>query len=170
MRALVLSGLLVTLVAGRMVSQRLPPPLFPSARTHAFPVWLDELRGAWQAAGLGLLGWGVGAVAGHAIQGDCFEEYCGLEGIFYGGAAGGGMGLAVGAHLGNRRRGSFPLDVLTSGAVWGVGYALMSSFANDGDGAGVVLTAIMLPPTQLVATVLVERATGHSRAGRLQAP
>ena len=122
------------------------------------------------AAGLGLLGWGVGAVAGHAIQGDCFEEYCGLEGIFYGGAAGGGMGLAVGAHLGNRRRGSFPLDVLTSGAVWGVGYALMSSFANDGDGAGVVLTAIMLPPTQLVATVLVERATGHSRAGRLQAP
>jgi len=46
----------------------------------------------------------------------------------------------------------------------------MSSFANDGDGAGVVLTAIMLPPTQLVATVLVERATGRSRAGRLQAP
>jgi len=120
--------------------------------------------------GSGLLGWGVGAVAGHAIQGDCFDEYCGLEGIFYGGAAGGGMGLAVGAHLGNRRRGSFPLDVLTSGAVWGVGYALMSSFANDGDGAGVVLTAIMLPPTQLVATVLVERATGRSRAGRLQAP
>ena len=104
------------------------------------------------------------------IQGDCFEEYCGLEGFFYGGVAGVGMGLAVGANLGNRRRGSFPLDVLTSGTVWGVGYALMSSFANDGDGAGVVLTAIMLPPTQLVATVLVERATGRSRAGRLQAP
>jgi len=168
MRALVLSGLLVTLVAGRMVSQRLPPPLFPSARTHDLPG--AAIRARVAAAGLGLLGWGVGAVAGHAIQGDCFEEYCGLEGIFYGGAAGGGMGLAVGAHLGNRRRGSFPLDVLTSGAVWGVGYALMSSFANDGDGAGVVLTAIMLPPTQLVATVLVERATGRSRAGRLQAP
>ncbi|PYP22331.1 MAG: hypothetical protein DMD55_19535 [Gemmatimonadetes bacterium] len=179
MRALVLSGLLVTLVAGRMVSQRLPPPLFPSARTHDLPGAAIRARVASEpnigspllaAAGLGLLGWGVGAVAGHAIQGDCFEEYCGLEGIFYGGAAGGGMGLAVGAHLGNRRRGSFPLDVLTSGAVWGVGYALMSSFANDGDGAGVVLTAIMLPPTQLVATVLVERATGRSRAGRLQAP
>ena len=87
MRALVLSGLLVTLVAGRMVSQRLPPPLFPSARTHDLPGAAIRARVASEpnigspllaAAGLGLLGWGVGAVAGHAIQGDCFEEYCGL--------------------------------------------------------------------------------------------
>ena len=152
MRALVLSALLVTLAAGSIASQRLPAPLFPSARTHVLPGAAIPARVVSEpsvgspllaAAGLGLLGWGVGAVAGHAIQGDCFDEYCGLEGIFYGGAAGGGMGLAVGAHLGNRRRGSFLLDVLTS---------------------------IMLPPTQLVATVLVERATGRSRAGRLQAP
>ncbi len=178
MRALVLSGLLVTLAAGRTVSQRLPTP-FPSARTHhlagaAIPAQLESepsmVSPLLAAAGLGLLGWGVGALAGHAIQGDCFEEYCELEGAFYGGAAGGGMGLAVGAHLGNRRRGSFPLDVLTSGAVWGVGYALMSSFADDGDGAGVVITAIALPPTQLLATVLVERAIGRSRAGRSQTP
>src|SRR6266571_5161210 len=165
MRALVLSGLLVTLAAGRTVSQRLPTP-FPSARTHhlagaAIPAQLESepsmVSPLLAAAGLG-------------IQGDCFEEYCELEGAFYGGAAGGGMGLAVGAHLGNRRRGSFPLDVLTSGAVWGVGYALMSSFADDGDGAGVVITAIALPPTQLLATVLVERAIGRSRAGRSQTP
>src|SRR5947208_7223467 len=159
MRALVLSGLLVTVVVGGMVSQRLPPPLVLSARRDDLPGAALRARVASEpnigspllaAAGLGLLGWGVGAVAGHVIQGDCFEEYCGLEGIFYGGAAGGGMGLAVGAHLGNRRRGSFPLDVLTSGTVWGVGSALMSSFANDGDGAGVVLTVLMLPPTPLV--------------------
>jgi len=46
----------------------------------------------------------------------------------------------------------------------------MSSFADDGDGAGVLLTAIALPPTQRLATVLIERATGRSRASRSQAP
>jgi hypothetical protein len=46
----------------------------------------------------------------------------------------------------------------------------MHSFANNSDDAGLVLTAIVLPPTQLVATVLVERASGRSRAGRPQAP
>jgi hypothetical protein len=122
------------------------------------------------AAGLGLVGWGIGALAGHAIQGDCVEEFCEFEGIFYGGAAGGGLGLAVGAHLGNRRRGSFPLDFLASGAMWGVGYALMRSFADKGDDSGVTLTAIVLPPAQLLATVLVERASGRSRGGRAQAP
>lgn len=112
----------------------------------------------------GLLGWGVGALAGHTIQGDRFEDFCEFEGIFYGGAAGGGLGLAVGAHLGNRLRGSLALDVVTSGAVWGLGFALMSSFADNSDDTGVVLTAIVLPPTQLLATVLVERASGRSRA------
>ena len=178
MRSLALSGLLVALVAGRAVSQRLPTP-FPSPRNHdspgaAIPTQVapepDIHSPLLAAAGLGLLGWGVGALTARVVQGDCFEEFCEFEGIFYGGAAGGGLGLAVGAHLGNRRRGNFPLDVLTSGAVWGVGYALMRSFADNGDGGGVLLTAIVLPPTQLVATVLVERATGRSRAGRPQAP
>jgi len=178
MRSLALSGLLVALAAGRAVSQRLPAPL-PSARTHvahgpAIPAQVTPEPGIHSplltAAGLGLLGWGVGALTGHAVQGNCFEEFCEFEGIFYGGAAGGGLGLAVGAHLGNHRRGSFALDVLTSGAVWGLGYALMSSFADNGDDAGVVLTAIALPPTQLVATVLVERASGRSRPGRPQVP
>src|SRR2546426_8448869 len=166
MRALVLSGLLVTLAAGRTVSQRLPTP-FPSARTHhlagaAIPAQLESepsmVSPLLAAAGLGLLGWGVGALAGHAIQGDCFEEYCELEGAFYGGAAGGGMGLAVGAHLGNRRRGSFPLDVLTSGAVWGVGYAPMRSFVDDGGGAGGGVTGLPLPPTPPLAPGPLRRA------------
>ena len=177
-RSLALSGLVVALAAGRAVSQRLPTPL-PSARTHhslraAIPAQVAPEPGIHSpllaAAGLGLLGWGVGALTGYAVQHDCFGEFCGFEGIFYGGAAGGGLGVAVGAHLGNRRRGSFALDVLTSGAVWGLGYAVMHSFANNSDDAGLVLTAIVLPPTQLVATVLVERARGRSRAGRPQAP
>jgi hypothetical protein len=123
-------------------------------------------------AGLGVLGWGIGALAGAAIesQGEGYGDCCPWEGVLYGGAAGGGLGLAVGAHIGNRRRGNFLLDVLTSGAVWGAGYLLMRSFAANEDYNGMALTAVVLPPVQFVATVLVERATGRSRAGRTQAP
>ncbi len=175
MRSLALSGLLVALSAGPVASQQLPAP-FPSVRIHYLGIAAGRAQAVapeprfssplLAAAGLGLLGWGVGALAGYAIERDCSGEFCGLEGIFYGGAAGGGLGLAVGAHLGNRRRGSIALDLLTSGAVWGVGYGLMHSFADSGDDAGVLLTAIVLPPTQLLATVVVERASGRSRANR----
>jgi len=181
MRSLTLSGLVVAFAAGPGASQRLPAP-FQSAHTDdpraaRVPVQVAPEPGIHSpmlvAAGLGVLGWGIGALAGTAIEsqsesfsGDC----CPWEGVIYGGAAGGGLGLAVGAHIGNRRRGSFLLDLLTSGVVWGAGYALMHSFANNGDYNGMALTAVVLPPVQLVATVLVERASGRSRAGRTQAP
>ena len=170
MRELALLCVLVTLAVGRVVGQRLPAP-FSSAVTNGFPGTATPLQVApdpgsgstvGAAVGLGLLGWGAGALAGHLIQGHCYEDFCGWEGIFYGGAAGGGLGLAVGAHLGNHRRGNFALDVLTSGAVWGLGYAMMRSSVNNNDDVGLAITAIVLPPTQLVATVLVERATGSS--------
>jgi hypothetical protein len=178
LRSLALGGLLVALAVGRVVSQRLPPP-FSSAVTNGFPGTAAPVQVAPEpgigsplgaAVGLGLLGWGAGALAGRAIQANCVGDFCELEGIFYGGAAGGGLGLAVGAHLGNRKRGNFALDVLTSGAVWGLGYALMRSFVKNDDAVGVAITAIALPPTQLVATVLVERATGRSRDGQAAAP
>src|SRR2546421_8600247 len=155
MRFLALSGLLVALSAGRAVSQRLPTPL-ASARTQhslgaAIPAQVSPEPGIpsplLAAAGLGLLGWGVGALTGYAVKGDCFEEFCGFEEIFYGGAAGGGLGVAVGAHLGNRRRGSFALDLLTSRAVWGLGYAVMRSVAHNSGGAGPVLPGTVVPPT-----------------------
>lgn len=177
-RSLSLCALLVTLPVARVVSQRLPPQL-PSTLSYGFrstatPVQVgSEPSGGSTlvaALGLGALGWGVGALAGHVIQGHCYEEFCAWKGIFYGGAAGGGLGLAVGAHLGNRRRGNFALDVLTSGAVWGLGYAMMRSSIKNNDGLGLGITAIALPPTQLVATVLVERATGHSPAEAPAAP
>ncbi len=178
LRSLALGGILVTLAVGRVVSQRLPPPL-PSAFTNGLPGTAAPVQVAPEpgigspigaAMGLGLLGWGAGALAGHVIQGHCYEEFCGWEGIFYGGAAGGGLGVALGAHLGNRKRGNFALDVLTSGAVWALGYALMRSSVNNNDPVGLGITAIALPPTQLIATVLVERATGRSRDGEPPAP
>lgn len=179
MRSLALSVLLVALAAGQAVSQWLPTP-FQSVRADdprsiRVPVQVAPEPGIHSpllaAAGLGLLGWGIGAVSGYALQGgDNYGDCCPVEGLIYGGAAGGGIGLAVGAHLGNRRRGSLPLDLLTSGAVWGAGFLLLRSFANNSDYTGMALTAIILPPTQFVATVLVERASGRSRAGRTQAP
>lgn len=178
-RSLTLTGLVVALATGPAVSQRLPAQ-FQSARA-------DDPRAARLSApippepgihspmlvgaGLGVLGWGIGALAGAAIEsestsGDC----CPWQGVLYGGAAGGGLGLAVGAHIGNRRRGSFLLDLLTSGAVWGAGFLMMRSFAANEDYNGMALTAVVLPPVQFVATVLVERASGRSRARRSQAP
>lgn len=179
MRSLVLSVLVLAFAAGHMVSQQLPAP-FPSIRTADVGAAATASRQVapepgfgspfFAAAGLGVLGWGVGALAGYAIQNDCQIENCQLEGIFYGGAAGGGLGLALGANLGNRRRGNLALDLLASAAVWAVGYAAMSSYAERDDGAGIMLTAIVLPPTQLLTTVLVERVTGRARARRSGAP
>ena len=181
MRSLALSGLLGALATGPAVSQQLPAS-FQSVRTADPRAAQGPARVAPEpgihspllvAAGLGVLGWGIGALAGAGIEsqsdgysGDC----CPYEGVLYGGATGGGLGLAIGAHIGNRRRGNFLLDILTSGAVWGAGYLLMRSFAADGDYNGLAVTAVILPPVQFVATVLVERASGRSRAGRTQAP
>ena len=178
MRSLCVVASLVTISAVTGAAQRLTPALLRAEAagppTFSTAVQVAPEPGIHQpllpAVGLGLLGWGAGALAGRAIQGDCIELYCEFEGIFYGGAAGGGLGLAVGAHLGNQRGGSFLLDIVASGVVWGAGYALLRSFADKGDGAGVALTAIVLPPTQLAVTVLVERATGRARARRSPAP
>lgn len=179
MRSLAFIGLLVALAAGPAVSQRLPTPFHSVRLNHPRSTHIPVLPAPepgihsplLAAAGLGLLGWGIGAVTGYAIEGDShYGDCCPVEGIIYGGAAGGGLGLALGAHLGNRRRGSFPLDLLTSGAVWGGGYVLMRAFSDNEDYTGMALTAITLPPTQFVATVLVERVSGRARARRTQAP
>ena len=173
-RSVALSALTLVLLAARALSQQLPPTFAVVhdgiARVVSAPVQAPAEPGVHSpllaAAGLGVLGWGVGALAVHSMHGDCFGEFCDFEGIFYGGAAGGGLGLALGAHLGNRRRGNFLLDLAASGVVWGAGYAMMRSFVANDDGNGLALTAILLPPTQLLATVLVERASGRARAGR----
>src|SRR5207249_8965245 len=73
MRALVLSALLVTLAAGSIASQRLPAPLFPSARTHVLPGGAIPARVVSEpsvgspllaAAGLGVAGLGRGRSCG----------------------------------------------------------------------------------------------------------
>jgi hypothetical protein len=171
--------MLAALGNGRAAGQRLAPafqststdaPRSGSVRSPVAPPASVGGSSVLAAAGLGLLGWGVGALAGNAIAGDCGVEFCRFEGIFYGGAAGGGLGLALGAHLGNHRRGSFPLDLLASGVVWALGYGAMAySVAQDND-MGRVITAIVLPPVQLLVTVIIEGATSPPSAPAEKAP
>src|SRR5438477_1450236 len=103
-RSVALTALTLALLASRALSQQLPPT-FPVvhddiARVVSAPVQAPGEPGIHSpllaAAGLGILGWGVGAIAVHSMHRDCFEEFCDFEGIFYGGAAGGGLGLALG--------------------------------------------------------------------------
>ena len=174
MRTLAISLLLIAVPNGPVLSQRVST-LFP---THYITnAWVPNraassapepgiLSPILAAAGLGLLGWAAGALIGHAVQGECTEDLCELRGLYYGGATGAALGLAAGAHLGNRRRGSFWLDLGTSALVWAGGFAVM---ATSDESDVVVATAILLPPAQLLSTVLVERATGRSRERRAQA-
>jgi len=172
LRSFTLAGLLAALAFGRANSQRLPAD-FPSLRYDVAPSALVAQQVAPEprlhspvlaAAGLGILGWGIGAVGTVLVTPPCDTQHCVFEAIFYGGAAGGGLGLAAGAHLGNRRRGKVLLDLATSGAVWGVAYLVMRSFSEAENYGAMVATAIILPPVQLAATVAVERATGRARA------
>jgi hypothetical protein len=171
--------LVVAFTPGRGVSQRLPTPFHSvhAADLHErrFPPEIAPEPGIHSpllaAAGLGVLGVGVGVLAGVAIGNDC-GSWCTLGTTFLGAGVGGGIGLAVGAHLGNRSRGNLGLDLAASGVVWGVGLAAMlipTAPADSGGGARWPIL-LALPVAQLVATVLVERATGRARARRAPEP
>jgi hypothetical protein len=116
---------------------------------------------AYGAAG-GLVGFFTGGLAGLAFSHDCTgDDYCGLRGFLIGAAVGGTLSMAVGVHLGNDRRGSLPLDMLTGAAVWGVGIG--TAAATGWDDSVTLIAAIGVPIAQLLATTAVERATGRSR-------
>ena len=149
MKAIVLGALVCALLVHPGAAQRAPEPSFA--------------RPLFTAAGLGALGWGLGALAGREIEASCTGSHCRGEAVLLGGAAGGGVGLALGANWGNRRRGSLPLDLITSAVVWGAGVALIAKFYRDENWTAGAATGIALPVAQLFATVVVERATGRAR-------
>ena len=104
MHSVALSGFTLLLVTRAALSQQLPRT-FPVVHDDIARVVSASVQGPAEpgfhspllaAAGLGVLGWGAGALAGHLVQGDCFEDFCDFEGILYGGAAGRGLGLALG--------------------------------------------------------------------------
>jgi hypothetical protein len=113
--------------------------------------------------GMGLAGFALGAYvgtrAGHN-SGDCGDDGCITQGL-YGAAIGGTFGLALGIHLGNRRRGNFLVDFAAAGGIWGAGMELGTLLHWRGQAPLVILTGI--PIAQLMVTTSVERATGRKR-------
>ena len=89
---------------------------------------------------------------------------------------GGTLGLALGVHIGNGRRGNLALDFLTASAVWGAGVGMVFLLEEFKEGAttqeqeelkeGQAVILLVIPVVQLVATALVEQTTGRSRGRR----
>ena len=78
--------------------------------------------------GLGLVGFVVGGIAAVAITGNrTGDGIWDLEPLFYGAAAGGTLGMALGVHLGNKRRGNLALDIVTGAAIWGAGIGIVTA-------------------------------------------
>jgi hypothetical protein len=69
------------------------------------------------------------------------------------------MGVALGTHLGNQRRGSVGLDVLLSFLTLGVGLGIDSNLDGGTGGLGLAFVGA----GQLAAVVITERATGRRR-------
>lgn len=119
---------------------------------------------AWPGAAIGIGGFLAGGLLGIAIA-DCpgseDDGLCALEGGFFGAAALGTIGLATGVHLGNDRRGSFGLDVLTAAGIWGLSIGVLA--ATGWDDTATTVTFVALPIVQLFATVAVEQAVGDRR-------
>ena len=156
---------LITLVAARgLAAQASAPPFTPKP----FPAEPDVSAPIFAGAGLGMVGFGVGGlIAYSAFSNHCshaFDDFCGLEEFFLGAAVGGTFGMAVGVHLGNRRRGNLAKDFLAGALVWGAGIGYLAATRWDSDFSTIVL--FTNPILQLGVTTSVERSVGRKREQR----
>lgn len=107
----------------------------------------------------GALGAGVGFLAGLAANGSCEgDEVCVLP-AFAGAILGETLGLPLGVHVAEGRRGSYPLGALASVGVTAAGLGLMSLVGDSGPPAQGI--AVMVPVAQLLASIAVERRTAR---------
>ena len=104
--------------------------------------------------GAATVGTFAGAVIGSRLTTRYPCENCGLEGLVYGGVAGGSALLPLGVHLANGRRGNYGTSLLTS---LGIGAAGLAVAVASQEGA-VMLT---VPVLQLVSSIAIERATAR---------
>jgi hypothetical protein len=128
---------------GPAAQPSLPPRHSPS------PVLLG--LGGLGAATLGTF---TGAVIGAKLTTRYPCEDCGLEGLVYGGVAGGSALLPLGVHLANGRRGTYGASLLASLGIGAAGLAV----AVASDQGAVMLT---VPVLQLVSSIAIERATAR---------
>ena len=107
----------------------------------------------------GVVGGGVGLVGGMftgalidgAADEDC-RDFCFGPGLILGTLAGEALGVALGVHLANRRSGSLPAGLLTSAGILALGLWL---------GNNQPMSLLVVPVSQLIGTISVERATGR---------
>ncbi|MEN8144183.1 MAG: hypothetical protein ABFS14_04455 [Gemmatimonadota bacterium] len=133
-----------------------------SVERGAFPEQGNLWASYGLATGIGAAGFVAGFIAAaDASGGDCEDLSC-LEAGFYGGALLGTFGVALGAHLGNRRRGNLGLDFATAAGIWGLGIGpLLLGGDTGGDGAAILFVAV--PIAQVLVTAAVDRSVGRKR-------
>jgi hypothetical protein len=115
----------------------------------------------------GVAGGLVGGITGFYIGGKrCVDPGVGetchyLDGGAAGVFAGVTLGVPVGAHLLNQRRGSLPLSLLASVAIAGAGIAaFQGSDANHNDNAFFTIV-IGVPVLQVVTSTVIESVTSR---------
>ena len=160
-RPLVLFLLLLLLLPIPMAAQQRLNPFTPSVRPE-FALQAQP-RSTTRLASFGLLGGGIGLVAGGLLgaliggndSDDPDEAWVNaLQGSVIGATIGESIGLASGVHLANDRRGNFVLGTVASLAIGAAGAALV--FENqDPPAAPIILAAT--PIAQLIATIMIER-------------
>ena len=103
----------------------------------------------------------AGASIGYELESSRCSSgwFCGIAGLVIGGAIGEVVGLPLGVHLANRRRGSYGKALLASLGVVAAGLLVAGLTEEDAGGRDLVLIAI--PITQLAVTISIERATGR---------
>jgi hypothetical protein len=162
--ATLLFSILFVAPGGTLVAQRLPPNPFPRAEMALTPPARRPMAGVPRTDDDipklvfgGVIGAAAGFVAGALIfrETSCNELDC-LAPAFYGGLSGLSVGMPLGVHLANGRRG-------------GYGPALAASLAIGAAGLGAAILAdeprflVAIPLLQIVSSIGIEQATSRER-------
>lgn len=171
---LLLAATVLCIAATPVHGQRAPAKLVgaDAVRGRPTPTWRAEVSGASVVrAGLGgLLGGAVGVVAGGLVGGDITSRDCesgnpdqclglALPGMVWGAAAGHTLGIPVGAHLANGRRGSLTRSLLVSGGIFAAEVIAVASLIENGRTThGGLVRGILVgtPFVQLATSALIE--------------
>jgi hypothetical protein len=104
----------------------------------------------------GAAGFFAGAMVGGSVENRFFPCHCddpGLMGVLWGAAIGESVGLAVGAHVGNGRRGNLGEDLVASLGMGAVGIAVAFGVGEAG--------LLFVPVVQVVAVATTELTAGR---------
>jgi hypothetical protein len=159
-RLTILAAMVFVTVSAAHAQRLARPYVSISQQADTQPSTLLASTGA--GIGLGLVGFVAGGAAGYGLSSNCSGELCQLPAMFFGAAAGGTLGMALGVHLGNRRQGNLAIDFLAGAGVWGIGITTIV-LTGGWKPPTTTVAAVAVPVAQLVTTVLVEQATSRPR-------